>query len=437
MSSLLYKYNPNFKASEGELRKNHTAEFMDSNIFQQQHPQQQQSSSLTRYRSAPSSFLMELMDNNGGSGGGGVEDLRYLQPSSPEVETVLARFISSCNEPDHHDNGVQHHQIEIEERPVNVKEEAGDSVSNHNNGYSNSTHMMYQAPQAPLAQQVHGLDSSSFAAVNSTVMENSMMQSKIGVGNRSNLVRQSSSPAGFFPNLTVDNGFNVMKDSAGYRAGNGVNGEASPSTSRLGKQLNFSSRPSSYSHRMPRIAENENGNSGEGSQPQPDHGLGNANGGNSHYHSSFPNDSWVNSSFNDLKRARDNDGNKFSTSTAFESHNNDFGNHNHGLTQHLSLPKDFEMPATEKYLQFEDSIPCKIRAKRGFATHPRSIAERMRRMRISERMKKLQDLFPDMDKQINTAEMLDLAVEFIKDLQKQVKTLKDTKAKCSCSSKQK
>ncbi|KAB2594687.1 transcription factor bHLH130-like [Pyrus ussuriensis x Pyrus communis] len=425
MSSLLYKYNPNFKASEGELRKNHTAEFMDSNIFQQQHPQQQQqSSSLTRYRSAPSSFLMEHMDNNGG--GGGVEDLRYLQPSSPEVETVLARFISSCNEPDHHDNGVQHHQFEIEERPVNVKEEAGDSVSNHNNGYPNSTHMMYQAPQA---QQVHGLDSSSFAAVNSTVMENSMMQSKIGVGNRSNLVRQSSSPAGFFPNLTVDNGFNVMKDSAGYRAGNGVSGEASPSTSRLGNQLNFSSRPSSYSHRMPRIAENENGNSGEG--------LGDANGSNSHYHSSFPNDSWENSSFNDLKRARDNDGNKFSTSIAFKSQNNDLGNHNHGLTQHLSLPKQFEMPAMEKYLQFEDSIPCKIRAKRGFATHPRSIAERMRRMRISERMKKLQDLFPDMDKQINTAEMLDLAVEFIKDLQKQVKTLKDTKAKCSCSSKQK
>lgn len=25
----------------------------------------------------------------------------------------------------------------------------------------------------------------------------------------------------------------------------------------------------------------------------------------------------------------------------------------------------------------EDSVPCKIRAKRGFATHPRSIAERV------------------------------------------------------------
>ncbi|KAM2641750.1 hypothetical protein COP2_029352 [Malus domestica] len=420
MSGLLYKYNPNFKASEGEPRKNHAAEFMDSNIFHQQHPQQQQSSGLTRYQSAPSSFLMEQMDNNGG----GTQDLLYLQPSSPEVETVLARFISSCNEPDQRDNGVQQHQFEIQERPVNVKGEAEDSVSEHINGYPNSTHTMYQAPQG---QQAHGLDSSSFAAVNSTGMENSMMQSKIGVGNRSNLVRQSSSPAGVFPNSTVDDGFNVMKDSAGYRAGNGTNGEASPSTSRFGNQLSFSSRQSSYSGRMPRIAEDENGNLGEDE---------NANGSNSPYQSSFPDDSWDDSSFNDLKIARDTDGNKFSTSTAFESQNNDFGHRNHGSTQHLRFSKHFEMPAMEKYLQFEDSIPRKIRAKRGFATHPRSIAERMRRTRISERMKKLQELFPNMDKQTNTAEKLDLAVGFIKDLQKQVQTLKDTKAKCSCSSEQ-
>ena len=32
----------------------------------------------------------------------------------------------------------------------------------------------------------------------------------------------------------------------------------------------------------------------------------------------------------------------------------------------------------EKFLHFQDSVPCKIRAKRGCATHPRSIAERVR-----------------------------------------------------------
>ncbi|GLT82376.1 hypothetical protein SLE2022_007590 [Rubroshorea leprosula] len=79
-------------------------------------------------------------------------------------------------------------------------------------------------------------------------------------------------------------------------------------------------------------------------------------------------------------------------------------------------------------------------------------------------MRKLQDLSPDLDKQTNTAAMLDMAVEYIKDLQKHVKAQKrcylekvshadshlflsafmismqastDNKAKCRSSSKQK
>jgi len=37
-----------------------------------------------------------------------------------------------------------------------------------------------------------------------------------------------------------------------------------------------------------------------------------------------------------------------------------------------------EMAAIDKFVQFQDAVPCKIRAKRGCATHPRSIAERVR-----------------------------------------------------------
>ncbi|OMO69807.1 SWAP/Surp [Corchorus capsularis] len=100
----------------------------------------------------------------------------------------------------------------------------------------------------------------------------------------------------------------------------------------------------------------------------------------------------------------------------------------------LSLAKTrAEMAVVEKLWQFQGSVPCKIRAKRGCATHPRSIAERVRRTRISERMRKLQGLFPNMDKQTNTADMLDMAVEYIKDLQKQVKKLTDTKASRTCT----
>lgn len=48
------------------------------------------------------------------------------------------------------------------------------------------------------------------------------------------------------------------------------------------------------------------------------------------------------------------------------------------LSHHLSLPKSTSHVAgVEKFFQYPDSVPCKIRAKRGCATHPRSIAERV------------------------------------------------------------
>ncbi|GKA00832.1 RNA-directed DNA polymerase, eukaryota, reverse transcriptase zinc-binding domain protein [Tanacetum coccineum] len=61
-----------------------------------------------------------------------------------------------------------------------------------------------------------------------------------------------------------------------------------------------------------------------------------------------------------------------------------------------------EAAAMEKMMDLpHDSVPCKIRAKRGCATHPRSIAERERRTRISGKLKKLQDLVPNMDKSLH------------------------------------
>ncbi|KAK6115508.1 hypothetical protein DH2020_007777 [Rehmannia glutinosa] len=81
-------------------------------------------------------------------------------------------------------------------------------------------------------------------------------------------------------------------------------------------------------------------------------------------------------------------------------------------------PLDVDM---EKLL--EDSVMCRARAKRGCATHPRSIAERVRRTRISDRIRKLQELVPNMDKQTNTADMLEEAVAYVKLLQKQIEVI--------------
>lgn len=54
------------------------------------------------------------------------------------------------------------------------------------------------------------------------------------------------------------------------------------------------------------------------------------------------------------------------------------------IISQFSLPQTtLEMAAVERLLQIpEDAVPCKIRAKRGCATHPRSIAERVNFMYI-------------------------------------------------------
>ncbi|KAG4971139.1 hypothetical protein JHK85_037560 [Glycine max] len=409
-------YSHAVKYSRGETRMNPE---MDSNIGQHCH---QQNSGLMRYRSAPSSLLTSLVNNNNNNNGyvngesfrsehnhhhhQQQQQQHYPPSTSSEMETMLAKLISSNNS-----------------EPLQMKEEAGDSVSQppqQHNGYSygSSPQMMYQTQQIqglPIPNGSLGASGSafdgSFSAVNSLASQNST-QPKMGAStNCNNLIRQKSSPAGFFSNYSVDNA--ALRDVASFRGCDVSNGQAITSSSGLHGTLNFSSRPSSCSTRMPQIAENGNEDVEANCVEMPPEQL--------------------------------------------VTVDEDFGYQKVGLTHHLSLPGSSSRMATmEKLYQIQGSVPCKIRAKRGFATHPRSIAERVkvsfdstvtldyiliickeRRTRISARIKKLQDLFPKSDKQTSTADMLDLAVEYIKDLQKQVKILRDTRAKCTCTSNQK
>lgn len=68
------------------------------------------------------------------------------------------------------------------------------------------------------------------------------------------------------------------------------------------------------------------------------------------------------------------------------------------------------------------SIRPRVRARRGQATDPHSIAERLRRERIAERMKALQELVPSSNK-TDRAAMLDEIVDYVKFLRLQVKVL--------------
>ncbi|XP_076947619.1 transcription factor bHLH130-like [Bidens hawaiensis] len=211
------------------------------------------------------------------------------------------------------------------------------------------------------------------------------------------LLRQSSSPAGFFEHVNIDSGYSIMG-----------------SLDKFG-HVNRSVPDSSFSPRLKNAMDFLAGS--YSSSRLPSHvPVG--------YESSMLTDRFVKElGESDQISSCDNQG-RFMAQT--------------GLTHQLSLPtSSTELSAMENMLQFQDNVPLRSRAKRGCAAHPRSIAERERRTRISERMKKLQGLVPNMDKQTSIADMLDLAVEYIKNLQKQVETLADHHAKCRCPYKKK
>lgn len=133
--------------------------------------------------------------------------------------------------------------------------------------------------------------------------------------------------------------------------------------------------------------------------------VGNENANTWFYGTGFPFGAWNDpSNFSEnlagMRRDQDNDGEIFSAALVLicivccwvssnfwfiftlvlndlHNQNGDLGNRIHVLSHHLSLPKNSAEVAMEKFLQFQDSVPCKVRAKRGCATHPRSIAERV------------------------------------------------------------
>ncbi|KAL4324559.1 hypothetical protein GQ457_11G008330 [Hibiscus cannabinus] len=210
----------------------------------------------------------------------------------------------------------------------------------------------------------------------------------------SSITRQIGSLPRLCSDLSVHNGYGSMKSMGNYC---GMNGELSLSSNRL--------KPRQSSPSSPSLSMFENGN-------ERISGVWNDSAN-------------IRENICGLKRTLDNHNWKL-----FSSNQNGIGDVGSCVSRGLSLPNTSK--GMDKFLHLQESVPCKMRAKRGCATHPRSIAERVRRTRISERMRKLQELVPNMDKQTNTADMLDLAAEYIRDLEKQFKTLRDNRANCKC-----
>lgn len=228
------------------------------------------------------------------------------------------------------------------------------------------------------------------------------------------LARHSSSPAGFFSNLMVDDGSGFH----GARAGGG-GAEAHRSatgSAKMKSQLRFAAGgPPQGTANLSRISEGAALFPGAGGEHAVSRSFSTGGSTTGGFSIVGP---WDES--RDIIGTLDLSG--------YESQFS-------GLGSSSSL----ELAGMDKYMQAaqqqQDGVAFKVRAKRGCATHPRSIAERERRTRISDKLRKLQDLVPNMDKQTSTSDMLDLAVEHIKGLQSQLQAMKHEQEKCTCCSK--
>ncbi|KAL2323496.1 hypothetical protein Fmac_027875 [Flemingia macrophylla] len=80
------------------------------------------------------------------------------------------------------------------------------------------------------------------------------------------------------------------------------------------------------------------------------------------------------------------------------------------------------MPTTVPTAPHPPAVRPRMRARRGQATDPHSIAERLRREKIAERIRALQELVPSVNK-TDRAAMLDEIVDYVKFLRLQVKVL--------------
>jgi len=185
---------------------------MESDLEQQP---QVNSSGLTRYRSAPSSYFSNIIDRE-------FYEHVFNRPSSPETERVFSRFMNSLNSEE--EDSLHHHKLStdsssssaaVKEEVVNqhnqsVNEEhvvvAALQQSNNNmNSYNNSaSRNFYQSSSSkpPLPNPNPNLSSGMEQGSFSMGLRHS--------GNNSNLIRHSSSPAGLFSQINIENGMSYI-----------------------------------------------------------------------------------------------------------------------------------------------------------------------------------------------------------------------------------
>ncbi|XP_021750361.1 transcription factor bHLH128-like [Chenopodium quinoa] len=362
------------------------------------------------YSSSSSSQQQQSSSNTQSNNNSNPNLMRYDSAPSNLLSNTVDSIVGNHH---HHNHQIhQHHFFESNQTKLNSTNSSRDTLT-----------LLHQGP--------YGLTKSSSNNSNSNNNNNNNnngMDSTSKTTSSSNLIRHSSSPAGFLSHLASDIGYNSVPKGFDVNYNNGLAGSSighdQHMLSRLGSQLSFTRKDH---HSLSQISEvNENVLEGMSSHGHDDHEREKSVASQSRSPSGFSLTAW------------DDSENNFVISTSSNKRgktiNDDilYGLGAIDSQQALAL----EMATMERLMQVpENSVPCKIRAKRGFATHPRSIAERERRTRISGKLKKLQELVPNMDKQTSYSDMLDLAVQHIKGLQGQIEKLNEDLDHCTCGCK--
>lgn len=191
---------------ESDLQLHHNL-----NDHQSQHQQNQMNSGLTRYRSAPSSYFSSILDRE-------FSEQFFSRPSSPETEQIFARFMSGGGgggagggggtDDAASEVGAKEGNSQPTQFMQSINNEAARVLQQQSN-YGSTSQSFYQSPsRLPLPNQ--GLNSMG---------TDPLTQMKTGGGgNTSTLIRHSSSPAGLFSHINVENSTRLLSFSTSLSA---------------------------------------------------------------------------------------------------------------------------------------------------------------------------------------------------------------------------
>lgn len=193
---LNHTFSTTYKPAKEELQENREA--MNSDSQKQQQQQQQMNSGLMRFRSAPSSLPENFIDGGEGSDG-------FLpQSSNPEAETMFSGFNFPQDSVSPNIREIDDKGMVSQRSPQLRAIEHEDVVVPRHDRFTSAWPLDLQMEQLPNRSSQSGAAiDSSFRVMNSMAIDSQQVKSG---SNCANLIRHSSSPAGLFSNLNVENG---------------------------------------------------------------------------------------------------------------------------------------------------------------------------------------------------------------------------------------